>query len=52
MTNTIHSNEPKGFCEKIRITVADYQEKNTFGEEGSWRFGAFGLEAKGSDLLI
>jgi Uma2 family endonuclease len=30
----------------------DYQEKNTYGKGDSWRFGAFGLEVKGSDLLI
>ena len=30
----------------------DYQEKNTYGRSDSWRFEAFGLEVKGSDLLI
>lgn len=30
----------------------DYLEKNTYGKGDSWRFGAFGLEVKGSNLLI
>lgn len=35
-----------------RPKEGDYQEKNTYGKEDSWRFGTFDLEVKGSDLLI